>query len=253
MALLSINYFSKTIGKHQRFIVILPETASQFDFNGKVKPLKSMLLLHGLSNDETMYTRYTDIERYANIHEMAVIMPHADHSFYMNMAHGHHYYDYVLEVYQYAKQILPLSKAREDSFIAGHSMGGYGALNYAMTRGDLFEKAIIMSAPLDIEAVSHLTFYDFSLSAIVGDTTELKGSTYDPYVIVKQAIDKEKTVPEILLMCGTEDDFYVSNVSFKSFLDEQGMDVTFRDSPGAHDFKYWDYAIEKAIKWIVEQ
>src|SRR5690625_7984868 len=88
MALLSINFHSLTLGKHHSFKVILPEDDSQFDASGQAHPLKTMLLLHGLSNDDSLYTRYTNIERFANKELLAVIMPSADHSFYTNMSHG---------------------------------------------------------------------------------------------------------------------------------------------------------------------
>ena len=93
-----------------------------------------------LSSDTSSYMRYTSIERYANTHQLAVAMPNADHSFYSNMAYGHSYYDYILEVYDYVHQILPLSKKREDNFIAGHSMGGYGAIKFALTQSYRFSK-----------------------------------------------------------------------------------------------------------------
>ncbi|MEJ7242949.1 esterase family protein, partial [Staphylococcus caprae] len=92
------------------------------------------LLLHGLSSDETTYIRYTSIERYANEHQLAIIMPNVDHSGYANMVYGHSYYDYILEIYEYVHQILPLSRKREDNFIAGHSMGGYGTIKFALTQ-----------------------------------------------------------------------------------------------------------------------
>ena len=68
-----------------------------FDTNREAKPLKSMLVLHGLSSDANSYIRYTSIERYANDHQLAIIMPNADHSFYTNMVYGHSYYDYILK------------------------------------------------------------------------------------------------------------------------------------------------------------
>ncbi len=135
MAYISLNYHSPTIGMHQNLTVILPEDQSFFNSDTTVKPLKTLMLLHGLSSDETTYMRYTSIERYANEHKLAVIMPNVDHSAYANMAYGHSYYDYILEVYDYVHQIFPLSKKRDDNFIAGHSMGGYGTIKFALTQG----------------------------------------------------------------------------------------------------------------------
>lgn len=81
--------------------------------------LKTMMLFHGLSSDTHSYMRYTSIERYANEYQLAIIMPNADHSFYTNMAFGHSYYDYILEVYNYVHQILPLSKKEKIILLQG--------------------------------------------------------------------------------------------------------------------------------------
>ena len=93
MALITMNYNSPTIGMHQNLTIILPEDVTFFDSSTTAKQLQSMLLLHGLSSDETTYIRYTSIERYANEHQLAIIMPNVDHSGYANMVYGHSYYD----------------------------------------------------------------------------------------------------------------------------------------------------------------
>ena len=92
MALITMNYNSPTIGMHQNLTIILPEDVTFFDSSTTAKQLQSMLLLHGLSSDETTYIRYTSIERYANEHQLAIIMPNVDHSGYANMVYGHSYY-----------------------------------------------------------------------------------------------------------------------------------------------------------------
>lgn len=111
MAYISLNYHSPTIGMHQNLTVILPEDQSFFNNDTTAKPLKTLMLLHGLSSDETTYMRYTSIERYANEHKLAVIMPNVDHSAYANMAYGHSYYDYILEVYDYVHQYFHFPKS----------------------------------------------------------------------------------------------------------------------------------------------
>ena len=124
MALMTINYLSPALGMQQSFVAIIPEDGSFFDETQSPKSYKTLMLLHGLSSDATSYTRFTSVERYADEHQLAIIMPNADHSGYANMTYGHSYYDHILEVYHYAHKLLPLSPKREDNFIAGHSMGG---------------------------------------------------------------------------------------------------------------------------------
>ncbi|MCI2774044.1 alpha/beta hydrolase [Staphylococcus petrasii] len=248
MALIELNYLSKTLGMHQSLNVILPEDISFFKKDQEAKPLKSMLVLHGLSSDANSYLRYTSIERYANDHKLAIILPNADHSFYTNMAYGHSYYDYVMEVYDYVHQIFPLSKAREDNFIAGHSMGGYGTTKYALTQSQRFSKAAILSAPFDVSLLRDYEYYDFSPQAIIGEKGDIKGTPFDPYYLVEQAIDNHVDLPELLIMCGTEDELYPQNLEFIKYLDEKGIQYNFKESPGIHDYAYWDKAIKETIE-----
>ena len=181
MALITMNYNSPTIGMHQNLTIILPEDVTFFDSSTTAKHLKSMLLLHGLSSDETTYIRYTSIERYANEHQLAIIMPNVDHSGYANMVYGHSYYDYILEIYEYVHQILPLSRKREDNFIAGHSMGGYGTIKFALTQSDKFAKAAPLSAVFEAQRFIDLDWTAFSPQSITGNNTQIKGTELDTY------------------------------------------------------------------------
>ncbi|MBO0928864.1 esterase family protein [Staphylococcus sp. 30400_3112M30941] len=251
MAYISLNYHSPTIGMHQNLTVILPEDQSFFKNDVTAQPLKTLMLLHGLSSDETTYMRYTSIERYANEHKLAVIMPNVDHSAYANMAYGHSYYDYILEVYDYVHQIFPLSKKREDNFIAGHSMGGYGTIKFALTQGDKFSKAVPLSAVFEAQHLMDLEWNDFSKEAIIGNLSSIKGTEHDPYYLLDKAVAEDKPIPELLIMCGKEDFLYKDNLDFINYLSAKNVPYQFEDGPGDHDYAYWDQAIKRAITWMV--
>ncbi|HCW7442424.1 TPA: esterase family protein [Staphylococcus aureus] len=251
MAYISLNYHSPTIGMHQNLTVILPEDQSFFNNDTTAKPLKTLMLLHGLSSDETTYMRYTSIERYANEHKLAVIMPNVDHSAYANMAYGHSYYDYILEVYDYVHQIFPLSKKRDDNFIAGHSMGGYGTIKFALTQGDKFAKAVPLSAVFEAQNLMDLEWDDFSKEAIVGNLSSVKGTEHDPYYLLDKAVAEDKQIPKLLIMCGKQDFLYQDNLDFIDYLSRKNVPYQFEDGPGDHDYAYWDQAIKRAITWMV--
>ena len=252
MAFMTINYKSPTIGMNQSFTAIVPEDDSFFKQHEPVKPLKMLLLLHGLSSDATSYMRFTSIERYAEAHHLAVIMPNADHSGYANMAFGHSYYDYILEIYNYAHQVLPVSKKREDNFIAGHSMGGYGTIKFALTQSDKFAKAAPLSAVFEAQRFIDLDWTDFSPQSITGNNTQIKGTELDTYYLLDQAIDANVDIPELFIMCGKEDFLYHDNLQFIETLNKKGVSYKFEDGPGDHDYAYWDRAIKRAIKWFVQ-
>lgn len=210
------------------------------------------MLLHGLSSDETSYVRYTSIERYANEHQLAIIMPRADHSAYSNMVFGHKYYDYILEVYDYVHQILPLSKERVDNYIAGHSMGGYGTIKFALKEGDKFSKACPLSAVFDINKLLYIDWYDFSRQAIIGNQEDITGTDLDIYHLVDDAIAQQKPLPELLIMCGTEDYLYEDNKAFINYLDSKDIAYQFKNENGQHNYEYWDKAIKHVIEWCAK-
>lgn len=234
------------------FTVILPEDDSHFNLSTSPKKLKTLLLLHGLSSDETSYTRFTSIERYAEEHQLAVIMPKADHSGYSNMVFGHKYYDYILEVLDYAHQILPLSTQREDNYIAGHSMGGYGTIKYALTEGQRFSKAAPLSSVFNPQLLLNIDWYDFSGEAIAGLDKSTDQTELDPYYLAEEARKEQRAIPELLIMCGTEDELLSDNKQFIKCLDNNEIAYHFEEAPGKHDYEYWDKAIKRAIEWFVE-
>lgn len=132
LAILELNFKSECLAVQTSATVILPEIATLYHSN--IPKYKTLYILHGLSNNHTTYIRNTNIERYATKKGLAVVMPAADHSFYSNMVHGRNYFEFVSkELPQVMKNWFPLSEKKEDTFIAGHSMGGYGAFKVALT------------------------------------------------------------------------------------------------------------------------
>ena len=140
-----------------------------------------MLLLHGLSSDATSYMRFTSIERYAEAHQLAVIMPNADHSGYANMAFGHSYYDYILEIYNYAHQVLPVSK-KEKIILLQVIQWGYGTMKFALTQSHLFSKAAPLSAVFDVKSLLDIEWNDFDPKAIAGEALKVKGTELDTII-----------------------------------------------------------------------
>ncbi|EUJ31353.1 tributyrin esterase [Listeria floridensis FSL S10-1187] len=168
MALLHFKFRSNALAMATDVSLILPEQPSWFSEETLTK-YPTLYLLHGLSNDHSTYVRNTNIERYAAEKGIAVVMPSADHSFYANMAYGHRYFDYVAyELPEVLPTLFPLSKKREDTFIAGHSMGGYGAFKIALTNPERFAKVASMSGVMDIDYIIRKPFANFSTEAITG-------------------------------------------------------------------------------------
>ena len=130
MALINCDYFSDVLGLSTSMTVILPQNSEgQIGLSGKVVSSRhpTLLLLHGLPDDHTIWLRRTSIERYAAEYGLAVVMPAAHRSFYTDMKQGYRYWTFISEeVLKIARSFFPLSAKREDNFVAGLSMGGYG-------------------------------------------------------------------------------------------------------------------------------
>ena len=154
MALIQCDFFSEILGISSSMCVILPQdTTNQIGMEGSHKRQRypTLYLLHGYSDDYTIWQRRTSIERYVASLGIAVVMPNAGKSYYTDMKKGDKYFTFISqEVPELARSFFPLSEKREDNFIAGLSMGGYGAFKVALTYPERFCAAASLSGSLDI-------------------------------------------------------------------------------------------------------
>ena len=154
MALIACDFFSESLGLSCSIKVILPQpTVSQIGMRGVVKAKKYpvLWLLHGLSDDHTIWSRHTSIERYLAGTGIAVVMPNAGKSFYRNMATDPSYGTFLKEeLPRIVQSFFPISSDRRDNFVAGLSMGGYGAFLLALSQPERFAAAASLSGALNI-------------------------------------------------------------------------------------------------------
>lgn len=152
MALIHCNFFSEVLDLSCSMEVILPEPKRSANGTYEKRRLSPVLyLLHGLSDDHTIWQRRTSIEKYVNEMNLAVVMPAVDRSFYTDMWHGNRYWTYISEeLPNVARFLFPISGAREDNFVAGLSMGGYSAMKLGLTYPDCFAAAASLSGALDV-------------------------------------------------------------------------------------------------------
>jgi S-formylglutathione hydrolase FrmB len=260
MALMKCNFFSQTLGKCVSMYVVLPQksTAGQIGIENKCedKKYKSLLLLHGLSDDESIWLRRTSIERYAAEYGIAVIMPCGEKSFYSDMKYGDPFYTYIAkEVPRIAREFFNISEKREDSFIAGISMGGYGALKIGLRENDLYSCAVGLSSVADIVGRSIPkgdNFRDFhkELVPIFGEEMNIPKED-DLFSLSQMKVDSKESLPKILMLCGTADFMYQDNLKLKAHLEKLPIDYTYEETEGkGHNWGYWDDAIRRVLEWL---
>src|SRR5215207_9246851 len=153
MILNEVRFFSETLGLMSTMHVLLPQRTMAEAQRKRASKVRTLYLLHGHSDDHTSWQRWTSIERYAEGLNLAVVMPAVHLSFYNDMAHGGKYWQFISEeVPALVRDLFPLSSARRDNFVAGLSMGGYGAFKMALTHPERFAAAASLSGALDIRA-----------------------------------------------------------------------------------------------------
>ena len=255
MALFQIQFFSNALNVASTVNVIMPEPDQGIGIGASEETdlPKVLYLLHGYSDDQSIWIRRTSVERYAAAHNLAVIMPAVNHSFYCNEVHGERYWDYVSEELPRAMyRFLKISDRPEDTFVAGLSMGGYGAMRLALTWPERFAAAASFSGAVDIARIFIRHTEDGTAERIFGNAKDVSGSEVDLMHLMK-VNGKALSKPRLYVSCGTKDFLYESHQAFVPALIENGWEVIRHDEPNAvHSWDLWDREIKKFIEMIFQ-
>ena len=250
MALMQCGFFSEVLGLSVSMNVILPQqTQGQIGMKGfsggKAHP--TLWLLHGLSDDHTIWCRRTSIERYASEYGLAVVMPAADRSLYCDMVHGGKYFTYISqELPALARSFFPLSDKREENFVAGLSMGGYGALKLALTYPERYAAACSLSGCADITEIFRGLGREQLTVPIFGDRNPA-GTSDDLFWLLERDAEQGKALPALYSYCGTEDFLYEDNQRFAEHCRRLGVPLHYETMPGTHEWGLWDRNIQRFL------
>lgn len=254
MALLETHCFSQTLGMSISFMAIIPQQTgnNQIGMKGSERPgpFPTLYLLHGLSDDHTIWCRRTSIERYVSERGLAVIMPNVHRSFYTNMKYGERYFDFVAdELPQLARGFFHLSEQRKDNHVAGLSMGGYGAFKIGMRRPDTFSSAASLSGVLDIANIERWYKNGNGKDHIFGSPEEVRGTEDDLFHLIEHP---GKIRPKLFQICGTEDFLYQDNEKFLEAVQSSDWEHSYYEESGGHSWDFWDRNILRVLDWIEE-
>ena len=256
MAFLQVQFFSTSLNVASTVNVILPEPKQGIGVtaSGELVAPKVLYLLHGYSDDHSIWMRRTSVERYAASHNLCVVMPAVNHSFYTNEVQGERYWDYVsYELPRVMHRFFRLSDRPEDTFVAGLSMGGYGAMKLALTYPERFAAAASFSGAVDIADFANRNDRDPALyERIFGDLTKLPGSEHDLFHLL-QKNENAAHKPALYVSCGTADFLYPHHKKFVPALKKHGWNVTAYEKPDAvHEWGFWDEQIKAFIEWGIK-
>ena len=243
MAFCTLHFFSEALNREVSVNAFVPQNREGY---------KTLYLLHGLSDDQTVWQRYTEVELDAAQAGIAVIMPNGDRSFYTDLSSGDRYFTYISKELpeMMTRFFRGISPAREDNYIAGLSMGGYGAMKIAMRNPDCFAAVASMSGVMDIARFMREDMNSIERKSIFGNITNIKPED-DLFALAENLVQQGNPL-RIYQACGTEDFLYGDNVKFRDFAQKAGLDLTYEEGSGIHNWSFWNEYIEKIMKWISE-
>ncbi|MBO6130184.1 MAG: tributyrin esterase [Pseudobutyrivibrio sp.] len=268
MALMETHYSSFAMGGNVTLNVFVPtpgsseaitemNTTKKYDYE---HGLPVLYLLHGAFGDAFSWIRYSNIDRYAQDKGIVVVMASAENSFYQDLKYGRKYYTFFTEeLPKFIQSVFPVSKDRSKTFIAGFSMGGYGAWYLGLRRPDLYAKAASRSGAIDLASLAAArdpkdnTFsWENSFSDVLNSdgSFAIAGSKYDPFALYDKAV-ANGCVPKLYMACGKDDFLYQSNLHVKQVMEDKGADFKYVEDEGAHDWNFWDKYIQDILDWLL--
>lgn len=254
MALSEFKFYSSSLGFQTSVYVIIPQgkVSGEIGISSEENcgKYKCLYLLHGLSDDQSIWMRRTSIERYAQEYGICVVMPFADRSFYTDMKYAGKYYTYIAkELPKIICETFNVSNKREDNFIAGNSMGGYGAIKIALRECDKFSACAGLSSVADIRGLSK-RFHDTYIP-IWGEDINIPDE--DDLFSLAELCNHNPNKPRVYMGIGTDDFMYSENLNLKKKFESLDYDYTYRESKGNHNWALWDEYIQYVLKWLLNK
>lgn len=256
MALIQCEFSSEVLSKSVSITVILPQN-SFTDTNQKLvgKKYPTLFLLHGFSDNHSIWTRNTSLERYVSDLGIAVVMPAGDNSYYTDMEYGANYWTFLTEELPFVvRSLFPLSDRKKDNFLAGLSMGGFGALKWGLNHPTDF------AAIASLSGVTDMVFHLEKVRKVQGDKNrtmfhifgdkDITNTSNDLLWKLEQVDNSIEPKPLLYQACGTEDFLYEHNMRFFNKCKKTGFDLTTNFGPGDHTWEYWDKTIQDVLKWL---
>ncbi len=246
MAFLTVDFRSAVLEKACAMNVIIPEEVTA--------PHRVIYLLHGLSDDHSVWCRNTSIERYAAAAGFMVVMPDGGRSFYADMEHGGRYWSFVAEeLPRLTASLFHVSDLPSDTFAAGLSMGGYGALKLGLTWPERFAAIAALSPVTSIVNKFHGFNWDREITDIFGTPKRAVASGCElSELAAAAAAASGKRLPPLFIRCGDADFLYRENLAFRERLSAVNYPgVDFAVEPGAgHSWDFWDRRIAEALTFF---
>ncbi len=254
MAFIKADIYSEMLYQNMSVDLFFPSDFEEHRSSDNVNGV--IYLLHGMKGNSSSWNNYTGAQRYARENNLILISPTVHNSFYADNSFGERYFTYVTEeLPKVLNRIFKIPNDREKTFIAGLSMGGFGAMLLGLSRPDLYAACATFSGAVGF-VQGEITnadepFAKRFIAPILGGDLKLR-EDLDIIALAKKVSEMPKeNQPRILCTCGKQDYLYKSNVMFKDYMKTLPLDFTFMEWTGEHDWDFWDRSLAYAIDFFL--
>ncbi len=266
MAVYEFNFYSKKLGRYVPAVGVLPTDGAEVHPERipgcYERPMKTIYLLSGYSGGHMDWISYTQLILSCYKYNVAAFMPAGENSFYLDDEKRTAYYEQFVseEFVAYTrKTFAEVSEKREDTFIGGISMGGFGALYLGMRHSAAFSKILSLSPGIVCYGYNEQTntFLEASIPQafcenMFGPCEALGQSEVNLEILYQRLKQEKEKIPDIYLACGKEDFFLQHSRRWYQFLKKEKASCYYEEAPGKHEWDFWNQYIDKALKWAVE-
>ena len=253
MAFLTMSMYSEVLSMDTNVSVILPEKRKGgLETLHPERKYPVLYCLHGHGDDHTAWIRKSNIEVVARDYNLVVVMPTVQRGYYVDGVHGFRYYTYITEeLPTKIANFFPISMKREDTYIMGNSMGGYGALRIALANPDRYAGAAALSPALPQVLFKYHNEFTRGMELAVGPEEQFSGSENDLLPLLDRLNGYNGDRPRLYACCGTED--WISSEGFQlldGYMKEHcpGLDYQSETAGGEHNWDFWSPQIKKSIE-----
>jgi S-formylglutathione hydrolase FrmB len=202
-------------------------------------------------------------------------MPSAFYSGYMDTIHGDYKYwtQITKELPTFLRSILPLSIEREDNYLAGFSMGGYGAFKWAMQNPEMFASCGVFSGPIGFISREKVVFgrgqenaiglretgeerapfFFHTMVASFGSMSAVRNTNSDNIYQLEKHLKNKTDLPKFYIATGVEDPLATQNHKNADLMHQMGLEFYDIRDHGNHDWEYCNRHVAKYIDWMTSK
>lgn len=260
MSIFQTYYASKALKRPVHINVIIPNDPYYGNQTGE---FKTLYYLPGYARGEMAILMDGAANTLSQKYNIAIVSINGENNFYVDsLLRGEMHGEFAgSELVEFTRKTFPLSAKREDTILAGNSMGGYGALRNGLKYAENFGSILSLSPVVGInraylemgeDEVNPMGQGRGYFEAMFGGRNDPKSSDVDIYHLTDELLASPLSFPKLYLACGTEDGLYSQAEEYSAYLRGKNVAHTFEGGAGAHDWAYWKPHIETGLAAVLK-